>query len=312
MPEPSETLVVLRDRAVAGVEDLISVLSVGRVVGVAVPADDEVRSVLARIGRFDVSGLSADARRLATAHRVVADQMHRLPEQQVRLDRGWQSGAGALAVSLVIDHQRRAEGDLSVLRSVADATNAAAGGIDQILRTWYLTLARLSTPLVAGIALPEIPAAVLSGHTPPALIAADITSRIGLLTTTAHETQRGIEAILGVLNRSADDENLWSRSRQSDPAGGRARPDGRETPLEEKPTAGAVGAEPDAAEVKPGAVEVRPGAVEAEPGAVGDVPFTLATEEAGVTAPAPQSPQAPSQAPRSQAPTSDLALAGEQ
>lgn len=347
MADPSETLVALRDRAIAGVEDLISVLGAGRVVGVAVPADDELRAVLARTGRLDIPGLAADARRLAAVHRVVADQMHRLPEQQVRLDHGWSSGAGAVAVGLVIEHQRRAEADLAVVRSVAEATSAAAAGIDQILRTWYRTVARLSSPLVAGVPLPELPAAVLTGRVPPAVVAADITSRIALLTTTAHATQSGVQAILSILTRSADEWDLTQRTeapaRVRVPDGDGGSPDERgDVPVEGKvPTPDAArpvaAGQPAHVTVTDGSPAVEPKSSPAPDGP--DVPFTLTAEEAGTgqtgssiqpaprpePAPAAESPSTPLADPTPQsaptpapnpgtqrAPASDLALAGDQ
>ncbi|MEP9392303.1 hypothetical protein ABLE92_01140 [Gordonia sp. VNQ95] len=207
MVREPETLAVLRDRAVAGVEDLVTVLGVGRTIGVTVPADDDVRTTLREVGTLDLTRLSADAHRLQTVHRVVADLWHRLPEQQVRLDHAWSSGAGAVAMTLAVDHQRRAEADLQALRSVADATAAAASGIDQVLRTWYLTVARLSTPLIAGVPPGELPAAVLSGRVPLTVVAADIGARVHLLHTTADSTRTGISAILEQLATSA---GSWS------------------------------------------------------------------------------------------------------
>ncbi|MFT4127172.1 MAG: hypothetical protein QM662_13220 [Gordonia sp. (in: high G+C Gram-positive bacteria)] len=204
MSRGSDSLVALRDRAITGVEDLIAVLVVGRTLGIALPSDDDIRRPLRQVAHLDVGGLAADARRLGAVHRAVADQLHRLPEQQVRLDQGWSSGAGAAALLRVIDHQRRAETDLHALRSVAEAAQAAAAGVDQILRTWYLTVTRLSTPLVAGVPAGELGDSVLTGRIPHHLVAADLTARVDLLQRSATITHTGISSILTALVGTAD------------------------------------------------------------------------------------------------------------
>lgn len=200
MTEPeSESTAALRDRAIAGVEDLVAVAAAGRSVGIAVPDADEIRAHLRLVGDVDPAGLAADAHRLAGVHRVVAETLQRLPEQQIRLDHGWASAAGTVVHDVVVEHRRRAEADLHALRTMTEATTAAASGIDQILRTWYRTLARLCQPLLAGVALPELPVAVVTGRVPLPVIAADIAARIDLLVGSAEMTRSGIDAVVATL-----------------------------------------------------------------------------------------------------------------
>lgn len=205
MSPQSDSLAALRDRAVAGAEDLIGLFGVARGLGIDVPTDDDVRRPLIVIGQFDVAGLSADAHRLSAVHRAVADQWNRLSEQQLRLDQGWISESGAVAIARVAAHRRTAEADLRVLRTFTEATTAASAGIDRMLRTWYLTVARLSSPVVAGVPVPELPPAILAGRVPLPIVVADIASRVTLFRTTAAATVAGVETILNTLNRATDD-----------------------------------------------------------------------------------------------------------
>ena len=199
------SLAELRTQAIAGSDELISLMGVGRTLGIDVPADDdEIRKPLVRIGQFDIAGLSDDAHRLASAHRVVAEQLHCLPEQQVRLDDGWSSASGDAAIGHVLDHQRRIEADLGALRALSDSTNAAATGIDRLLRTWYVTVARCSSPLVAGVPSGELPTAILTGRVPLTLVAADILSRVHLFLSTAETTVAALDDILHTLNRATE------------------------------------------------------------------------------------------------------------
>ncbi|MGW0037110.1 hypothetical protein [Gordonia sp. NPDC003376] len=265
-----DSLAALRDQAIRGVEELVGVLGVGRLLGVHVPGDDEIRSMLTSVGGVDVAGLAADARRLASAHRAVADRLHRLPEQQVRLDGGWVSEAGQVMLGLVIEHQRRAEADLHALRSMSDAANAAAAGIDQILRTWYLTVARLSSPLVAGVPVPEIPTRVLTGQIPPEVVIDDIGSRITLLRKASESAQLGIGGILSVLSRTAD---TWESGDAAAPRGqgiAAAHPGPADDPHAERRAAG----------VDPGRAGVpeNPIAHPVEVAPAADVPFTLSAD----------------------------------
>ncbi len=166
MTRPGDSLGALRDQAVAGVEDLVDVLALSATLGGDPTDPDLVHRPFRRVGGFDVAALAADAHRLAAAQHAVADHLHRLPEQQVRLGRGWTGDTGMRAVAAVIEHQRRAESDLHGLRTLAEATGAASSGIDQLLRTWYLTVARLSAPLVAGVPIAEVPEAIVTGRVP--------------------------------------------------------------------------------------------------------------------------------------------------
>ncbi|NDZ96594.1 hypothetical protein G3I13_03495 [Streptomyces sp. SID6673] len=199
-----DSLAALRDQAVSGIEDLVDVLALGATLGARTAGEDDVHRPFRRVGSFDVAGLAADSRRLDAAHRAVAEQLHRLPEQQVRLGRGWVSESGARAVAAVVDHQRRAEADLHVLRTLAEATGSAASGIDQLLRTWYLTVAQLAAPLVAGVPLAAVPGAIVAGELPAAVVIDDIASRAALYFTTAHATASGIDEILEHLDRVTD------------------------------------------------------------------------------------------------------------
>ncbi|MGV9858184.1 hypothetical protein ACWDTD_05990 [Gordonia sp. NPDC003425] len=204
MSRSADSLPALRDRALQGVDALVELLGVGRSLGLVVPDDEQIRAPLRRIGDFDVNGLSADSHRLAAVHRAVSDQLHRLPEQQVRLDDGWSSASGAAAVGIIIEHQRRAESDLDVLRTLSEATGAAASGIDRILRTWYLAVARCSAPVVAGVPVAELPGAILVGKVTLPVVAADIGSRVTLLQSTAEITLRSVDLILDTLNRATE------------------------------------------------------------------------------------------------------------
>ncbi|WAC54718.1 hypothetical protein [Gordonia sp. SL306] len=196
-----DSLAALRDQAVSGIEDLVEVLALGAALGAQTAGEDDVHRPFRRVGSFDVAGLAADSRRLDAAHRAVAEHLHRLPEQQVRLGRGWVSESGARAVAAVVDHQRRAEADLHVLRTLAEATGSAASGIDQLLRTWYLTVAQLASPLVAGVPVAAVPGAIVAGELPAAVVIDDVVSRAGLYFTTAHATVSGIDEILEHLDR---------------------------------------------------------------------------------------------------------------
>lgn len=204
MEEVLEGLPALREQAIASIDDLVSLMGVGRSLGIDVPADDELREPLARIGQFDVAALAEDAHRLAAAHRAVAEQLHCLPEQQIRLDDGWSSASGDAATALLVAHQRRAESDLGVLRTLSESTSSAASGIDRLLRTWYVTVARCSCPVIAGVPIAELPAAVLTGAVPLSLVAADIASRVRLFLDTADTTVRTVDEILHTLNRATE------------------------------------------------------------------------------------------------------------
>ncbi|MFE0751914.1 hypothetical protein [Gordonia sp. NPDC058843] len=204
MRRGADSLSVLRSDARGGVEALIELVSAGRLMGIGAPDDSVFRNGLRVVDGFDVAALSADSRVLVSAHRAVSEQLHHLPEQQVRLDDGWNSESATVAIATVIDHQRRAESDLHILRTLTDATSAAASGIDRLLRTFYLTLARLSAPTAAGVPSGELPQAVLTGRVPIGVAVEDVSSRVALFSTTLETTTRGISGILDLLNRSVD------------------------------------------------------------------------------------------------------------
>ncbi|MEO9328342.1 hypothetical protein [Gordonia aurantiaca] len=204
MRRGGDSLSILRQDAHAGVEAFVELLGAGRLMGLPGPAEETIRAGLRTVDSFDIAALSADSRALVAAHRAVSGQLHHLPEQRVRLDDGWHSGSAALAIDAVIDHQRRAESDLYVLHKLADATSAAASGIDRLLRSFYLAVSRLGTPIVADTPPAELPEAVLSGRVPPGVVAEDLRSRVELLTTCVEATVRGIGGILAILNRSLD------------------------------------------------------------------------------------------------------------
>ncbi|WP_044506350.1 hypothetical protein [Gordonia sp. KTR9] len=204
MRRGTDSLSVLRSDARGGVETLIELVSAGRLMGVGAPDDATIRNGLRVVDAFDIAALSADSHALESAHRAVSEQLHHLPEQQVRLDDGWNSESATVAIATVIDHQRRAESDLHILRTLTDATSAAASGIDRLLRTFYLTLARLSAPTAAGVPPAELPQAVLTGRVPIGVAVEDISSRLALFSTSLETTTRGIAGILDLLNRSVD------------------------------------------------------------------------------------------------------------
>lgn len=204
MRRGADSLSVLRSDARGGVETLIELVAAGRLMGVAAPDDATLRNGLRVVDGFDIAALSADSRALVSAHRAVSEQLHHLPEQQVRLDDGWNSESAAVALTTVIDHQRRAESDLHILRTLTDATSAAASGIDRLLRTFYLAVARLSAPTAAGVLPAELPQAVLTGRVPIGVAVEDISSRLALFSTSLETTTRGIAGILDLLNRSVD------------------------------------------------------------------------------------------------------------
>ena len=199
-----DSLSTLRQDAHAGVAELIEFLGAGRLMGLAGPEDATIRTGLQMVDAFDIAALSADARTLVAAHRAVSDQLHHLPEQRVRLDDGWRSAAATRAVDAVMGHQRRAESDLYVLHTLTDATAAAASGIDRLMRSFYLAVARLGTPIAAETPPAELPEAVLGGRVPLGVVAEDLRSRVELFTSCVDATVRGITGILEILNRSLD------------------------------------------------------------------------------------------------------------
>lgn len=205
MSRPVDSLATLRDQAVAGVESLVDLIGLGVTLGAPVPPAHAVRRPFEQVGGCDIPVFLADSHRLAAAYGAVAEHLHHLPEQQVRLDQGWRSAAGTVMIAAVVDHQRRAEADLHILRQLSEATSAAASGIDGLLRTWYLTVARLSQPLIGGVPIPEVPAAILTGTVPVGIVIDDITSRCQMYLRSAHATVTGIDDILTTLNRATDD-----------------------------------------------------------------------------------------------------------
>lgn len=215
MSVDADGLSALRAHAIASSEDLISLLDVARTLGLDVPSNEEIRDPLARLGDFDVAGLSDDAHRVTIAHRAVAEQLHRLPEQQIRLDDSWSGRSGRAAMAQVVAHQRRAEAELGVLRTLSEATVAASSGIDRLLRTWYLTVARCASPFVSGVPLPDLPSAVLAGRVPLPLVAADVASRISLFRETAETTMTSVMEILHALNRATEDLDSHDRDGRS-------------------------------------------------------------------------------------------------
>ncbi|MDL9938323.1 hypothetical protein QSJ18_16345 [Gordonia sp. ABSL1-1] len=198
------SLVELHEQAAAGVDGLIVALGVGRSLGMSVIADDEVRARLAAIRRFDAAALSADARCLLSANRVLSDQLHRLPEQQIRLDHTWRSSSSGEVIGAVVAHQRRAESDLHVLHTLSDATSAAAAGVDRLLRTFLLATARLADPGVADCPPAELGAAVFAGRVPHEVAVGEIGARLQMFLTSSQAVIDGIGQILEILNGAAD------------------------------------------------------------------------------------------------------------
>ncbi|MHC3001899.1 hypothetical protein [Gordonia metallireducens] len=203
MRRGQDSLTALRTDAQDGVAALTELLAAGRLMGVPVPDDASVRAGLRAVDDFDITALSADSRVLISAHRAVAEQLHHLPEQRVRLD-GWHGRSASLAIDAAVDHQRRAESDLYLLHTITDATSAAASGIDRLLRTFYLAVARLTAPSTAATPPAELPQAVVTGRVPLDVAVEDIRSRVELFTTSVDATLRGIAGILDILNRSLD------------------------------------------------------------------------------------------------------------
>ncbi|MCZ0912346.1 hypothetical protein O0V02_07955 [Gordonia amicalis] len=337
MRRGADSLATLRKDAQDGTGALTELLAVGRLMGVPVPDDVTIRAGLRAVDDFDIAALAADSRVLVSAHRAVSDQLHHLPEQRVRLDDGWHGESASFVIETVVDHQRRAESDLYLLHTITDATSAAASGIDRLLRSFYLALARLSAPNAAGTPPAELPQAVLSGRVPLDVAVGDIRSRVALFTTSVDATLRGIAGILDILNRSLDgiDDDPYPVepepvepetrpvARAAEPA--RPQPAPSEPPLPPTETvlpvresdegdipfrlSGSSAAEPEVAQRVPGA---EPAAFESRP-AAGPGPQTptpthiVADTRSGRTSPAAGGASSPPE--RS---TGDLALAGDQ
>ncbi|MFW0796130.1 hypothetical protein AAFP30_20120 [Gordonia sp. CPCC 205515] len=204
MTARSNSLAALRDQATSGIDELIAILHLGARLGVATADPAAIEPPFRKVGAFDATGFAADSRRLTAAYRAVAEHLHRLPEQQIRLDRGWTGATGEQAVSAVVEHQRRAESDLHTLRTLSEATGAASSGIDQLLRTWYVTVVRLTAPLVAGVPIEAVPEAIATGQIPLRIVGEDITARTRLYFTSAKTTIDGIDEILEQLTRATD------------------------------------------------------------------------------------------------------------
>ncbi|RPA12159.1 hypothetical protein [Gordonia sp. OPL2] len=289
MTRPGDSLGALRDQAVAGVEDLVDVLALSATLGADPTDPDQVHRPFRRVGAFDAAAFAADAHRLAAAHRAVADHLHRLPEQQVRLGRGWTGDTGMRAVAAVVDHQRRAESDLHGLRMLAEATGAASSGIDQLLRTWYLTVARLSAPLVAGVPIAEVPEAIVTGRVPLAVVVEDIASRARLYFTTAEATVRGIDDILDHLNRVTETVDLEPYPEETGTATGLS-------PSAPQPSAPEPSVpEPSAPDPSaPDSSAPDPSAPEPDDPSASDVPLRLTPDTAAPNTPAPDTDQATS------------------
>lgn len=327
MRRGEDSLTALRKDAQDGAGALTELLAAARLMGVPVPADDTIRAGLRAVDAFDIAALAADSRVLVSAHRAVSDQLHHLPEQRVRLDDGWHGESASLAIDAVVDHQRRAESDLYLLHTITDATAAAASGIDRLLRTFYLALARLSAPTAAGTPPAELPQAVLSGRVPPDVAVADIRSRTELFTTSVDATLGGIAGILDILNRSLDgiDDDPYPVEPATRPGPAPAEPppppvetvravrESAEQEADEEDVpfrlSGSSTAETPVAQSVPGA---EPAAAEGRPaaGPGGGVPtpaHVVADTRGGRTSPADAEPQS---SPERSA--GDLALAGDQ
>lgn len=204
MTERTNSLAALRYQATAGIDDLMAILRLAARLGITTADPSEVQPPFLKVGSFDVTGFAADSHRLNAAYRSVAEHLHRMPEQQIRLDRGWTGETGVRAVGAVVEHQRRAESDLHTLRTLADATGAASSGIDQLLRTWYVTVVRLTAPLIAGVPIAAVPEAIATGQVPMRIVSDDITARARLYFSSAKTTVAGIDEILEQLTRATD------------------------------------------------------------------------------------------------------------
>ncbi len=197
-------LTAMRTRSLERLDSFCTLLRVGRDCGAIVPDEDDVRKRYWQIDRVNVSALAADAYTLAGAHHTLASLVVQIPTRSASLRNAW-SQVGDSILGVVTAHGDRVDADLIVLRDWAEATVAAASGIEQLLTTWYRVVDRVGEPLVCGVPAAGAAEAVRTGTVSPSLLADDISARVTLFDTAADATDNGIAEMLRVLGTATDD-----------------------------------------------------------------------------------------------------------
>lgn len=197
-------LTAMRTRSLDSLDSFCTLLRVGRDCGAIVPDEDEVRKRYRQIDRVNVSDLASDAFMLAGAHHTLAALAVQIPGRSVLLRNAWTQVGDSLG-SMVTAHGDRVDADLIVLRDWAEATVAAASGIEQLLITWYRAVDRAGEPLVCGVPADGAAEAVHAGTVSPSLLADDISARVTLFDTAADTTDNGIAEMFHVLGTATDD-----------------------------------------------------------------------------------------------------------
>ena len=197
-------LVAMRSRSGRSLDSFCTLLSVGRDCGTTVPGEAEVRRRFDRIDRVDVSALAADAFVLAGSHHGLASLAVSIPGRSVSLRQAWPQVGDAVGRA-VTAHGDRVDADLIVLRDWAEATVAAASGIEQLLTTWYRAVDKVGEPLVCGVPAHGAAEAIRTGVVSPSLLADDIAARVTLFDPAADATDDGIAEMLRVLVTATDD-----------------------------------------------------------------------------------------------------------
>lgn len=197
-------LAAMRTRSLGGLDSFCTLLRLGRDCGTIVPEETYVRKRFQRIDSVNVSALASDAFMLAGSHHTLAALAAAIPARSMSLRRAW-TQVGDSAGGAVIAHGDRVDADLTVLRDWAEATVAAASGIEQLLVSWYRAVERAGEPLVRGVPADAAAEAVRSGAVSPASLADDIAARVTLFDTAADATDNGIAEMLRVLTTATDD-----------------------------------------------------------------------------------------------------------